>query len=571
VASLVSGARLRVGEETGTTSSLSERRAAEDFDSGAVAEGSPGGARSARGGRSLLWLPAAVLIIGLLVTAALTVVSQRQYANNEKRLLHLRVRDAGALIAEALPGLQTPLASAAALADATNGNPRRFTRFAAVYVGSRPGQFASLSLWRVSAAARGPVAVEGLPPKLAQSRSLAAGFFTAAARRPELGVIGLLSGADPRLGFVFAEPTMTGGYAVYGENRLPASRRSRLQSSNQFAGLHYAIYLGAEQNSNALLVSDVAHQPLPGRKDHVVVPFGSTAYTLVMSTRGSLSGSLPQQLPWIIAIVGGLLSLAAAAVASVLVQRRRSAERRASENRALYAEQRSIAQTLQHALLPTRLPQIPGVQTSGRYEAGELGVDVGGDWYDVIDLGERRLLIVIGDVTGRGLAAAATMARLRFAIQAYAHESQDPAAILTKLSGLVSVAEGGQLATILCAAIDVDARTISTASAGHLPPLLLHDGDGYFVEGPTGMPIGVEPVVYQSVTVSAPAAATLIAFTDGLVEQRGEHLDRSLDLLRRAASGRDAALPELLRTLVFDIQGGSAEDDIAIVGLRWTS
>ena len=536
-----------------------------------VADGSRKGARSGRGGRSLLWLPAATLLVGLLVTAALTLISQDQYARNEKRLLHLRVRDAGALIAESLPGLQTPLASAAALADATNGNPQRFMRFAAAYVGRGPGRLASLSLWKLSAPEKGPLAVIGLPPKLAQSQSVAAAFLAAAARHPELDVIGLLSGPDPRVGFAFAQPSVTGGYAVYGENRLPTSRRSRLQGSNQFAGLHYAIYLGADQDPGRLLVSDVARPPLPGRTDHVMVPFGSTAYTLAMSTERPLSGSLPQQLPWIIAIVGVLLSLAAAAVAGVLVHRRRSAERRASENRALYTEQRSIAQTLQHALLPSRLAQLPGVQTSGRYEAGELGVDVGGDWYDVIDLGERRLLVVIGDVTGRGLAAAATMARWRFAIQAYAQESHDPAEILSKLSGMMSVAEGAQLATILCAAIDVDDRTISVASAGHLPPLLLHNGDGQFVESPTGLPIGIEPVAYQAVTITAPPAATLIAFTDGLVERRGEHLDRSLDRLRQAAIGHEVPLPELLRTLVVDLQGDGAQDDIAIVGLRWTS
>ena len=201
------------------------------------------------------------------------------------------------------------------------------------------------------------------------------------------------------------------------------------------------------------------------------------ALTLVMSSSRSLAGSLPQRLPWIIAIAGLLLSLGAAAVVYVLVRRRRSAELLAGENRTLYAEQRSIAQTLQHALLPDRLPQIPGVETSGRYEAGEDGVDVGGDWYDVIDLGERRLLMVIGDVSGRGVRAAAVMARLRFAIGAYAPEVEDPAAILTKLSRLVSLVDEGHLATILCASIDVDARAIRIASAGHLPPLLINNGD----------------------------------------------------------------------------------------------
>ena len=521
--------------------------------------------------RSPLWLPVLALVVGLAVTVALALVSQAQYNRNEKRLLHLRAGDAGALVASTLPGLQSSLASAAALADATNGNVKRFVTFVAPYVGRRSGQFASLSLWKLSALGKGPLAVAGVTPELSRSPSKAAAFLSAAARHPGLNVIGLFQSSDPRLGLAFSEPGISGAYFAYAENRLPASRRSRLQSSNQFAGLHYAIYLGREPSLQNLIVSDVTHPPLPGRRAIVVVPFGNTALTLEMSTQHSLAGSLPQRLPWIIAIVGALLSLAAAAGTGVLVQRRRSAERLARENRALYAEQRGIAQQLQHALLPDRLPQLSGVETSGRYEAGEQGVDVGGDWYDVIELADRRLLVVIGDVAGRGLRAATTMARLRYAIHAYSRDSEDPAEILTKLARLVRLSDGGQLATILCALVDVDAHSISVASAGHLPPLLIHDGQGSYVESHTGLPIGVDQVVYRSNTVSAPPAATLIAFTDGLVEHRGEHLDDSLDRLRRAAVGRDAALPELLGELLSELHSGAFSDDIAIVGLRWTS
>ena len=149
-----------------------------------------------------------------------------------------------------------------------------------------------------------------------------------------------------------------------------------------------------------------------------------------MSSRVSLAGSLPRDLPWLIGIIGVLLSVAAALLTLRLTQRRRSAEElagrlevTASENRRLYAEQRTIAQTLQHAMLPEVLPQIPGMLASARYEAGEQGVDIGGDWYDVIDLDDGRLLLVVGDVSGRGLRAASTMAALRYAIRAYAAES----------------------------------------------------------------------------------------------------------------------------------------------------
>lgn len=529
--------------------------------------------------RSPLWLPIATLIIGLAVTGTLALVSHAQYTRNEKRLLKLRVRDAAALLTEALPTIQTPLASAAELADATNGNAMKFKRFIAPYVGTGAGKpFASVSLWRLSAPQRGPVATVGIPAKLTQSPAAAGTFFRRAATRPELNVTGLLNGSDPRIGYAYVTPGGSGGFVAYAEAPLPPNRRSRLQSSNQFAGLDYAIYLGTGRHPQ-LLVTSVDRLPLHGHTYTDVIPFGSTAFTLSMSSRVPLAGSLPQNLPWIIVAVGVLLTLGAALGTWRLVQRRRDAERladrlevSASENRRLYAEQRGIAQTLQHALLPDRLPEIPGVETSARYEAGEHGVDIGGDWYDVIDLDDRRLLLVVGDVSGRGLRAATTMALLRYAIHAYAAQRDDPADILTKLSRLISVADTGQLATILCALVDVERREISVTSAGHLPPLLIRNGDGQYVESEVGLPIGVEPgSMYRSTTVSAPPAATLVAFTDGLVEHRGEDLDASLAKLRRAAVGRKVALSELLGSLVGELRPGAAGDDVAIVGLRWTS
>lgn len=517
-----------------------------------------------------MWLPAVTLIVGLLVTASLALVSEAQYTSNQKRLLALRVRDAGALIAEALPGIQIPLASAAELAEATNGNVGRFRRFAAPYVGSGPGKFASLSLWKLAAPRRGAVAVEGLAPKLARSTSAAAAFMGAVARRPELNVIGLLGPPDRRLGYAYRAPGGAGRYAAYAETRLPANRRSRLQSSNQFAGLHYAIYLTTRGRPSTLLLTDVAQPALPGLKHAVAVPFGDSRLTLVMSTRRSLAGSLPPRLPWIIAIGGALLTLVATAVTRALVRRRHRAERLADENQRLYAEQRTIAQTLQQALLPEALPQIAGVETGGLYRAGEQGVDIGGDWYDVIGLADGRVLLVVGDVSGRGLRAATTMARLRYAIHAYAPDHDDPAAILTKLSRLANLTDDGQLATILCALVDVERRAISVASAGHLPPLLIENGEGRYLDGQSGLPIGVDPGArYASTAVTAPPAATLLAFTDGLVERRGERLDHSLLRLRRAAVGRELPLPELLRALVNASPSDAGGDDIAVVGLRW--
>jgi serine phosphatase RsbU (regulator of sigma subunit) len=527
----------------------------------------------------LLWLPVITLIVGLLVTLALVLVSHSQYVSNEKRLLNLRVRDAAALLGESVPATTASLAAAVEQANFTNGSVARFKHLVGPEVGPASGQFLSLSLWKLGALGQGPVAVVGSQPKLVTAHDNAAAVLAAAARKPVLNVIGLLQPPDLRLGYAYANSTESGGYLVYGERPLPAGRRSRLADTNQFAGLDYAIFLGRKQTPQSLLVTSVAHLPLPSPSNAQTVPYGNSALTLAMSSHVPLAGSLPKNLPWIIAVLGTLLALAAAALTLSLTRRRRRAEDlagrlevTANENERLYAEQRGIAQTLQHALLPDRLPQLPGIQTSARYEAGEEGVDIGGDWYDVIELDGRRLLLVVGDVSGRGLHAATTMAALRYAIRAYAAQSDGPAEILTKTSRLMNVSESGQLATVLCATVDMEARQLHITSAGHLPPLVLSNGDSHYAETEVGLPIGVQAgTVYRSTTVTVPPEATVVAFTDGLVERRGESLDQGLDRLRHAATSHDVGLSELLGTLVTEMANGGSQDDIAIVGVRWTS
>jgi serine phosphatase RsbU (regulator of sigma subunit) len=142
--------------------------------------------------------------------------------------------------------------------------------------------------------------------------------------------------------------------------------------------------------------------------------------------------------------------------------------------------------------------------------------------------------------------------------------------ILTKLSRLVSVADSGQLATVLCVLVDIDGRQVTTSSAGHLPPLLISNGRTEFLQTDVGLPIGVEAdAPYRSTTVAVPASATVVAFTDGLVERRGEDLDTSLARLRDAAGGSDAELSELLSGLLAKLHDEPSEDDSAILGLRW--
>ncbi len=522
------------------------------------------------------WPAVAILIVGLLVTGILVWVSRTNYNNNEKRLLQLKVKEVAAVLASAQPAIETPLSSAAAIADETNGNVQKFRSFASSYIGSGQGRFLTLSLWKAGATSRGPIATLGGPPALSASPAGAHAFLARAVTSPMLSIIGLEPPSLTRLGYAY--PTATRRFVVYGERALPADRRSRLQSNSAFTELDYAVYLGPAVRAGNLLVTSVTHPPLRGETATTKVTFGNNVLTLVVSPRESLAGTLPQQLPWIIAIVGVILTLGATAVTVRLVQRRRSAEHLAGrldhalgENQRLYDEQRTIALTLQHALLPEDMPAIAGAETSARFEPGERGVDIGGDWYDVIPLGGERLLVVVGDVSGKGLRAAATMASLRYAIHAYAAQNDPPAAILTKLSRMLSVTDAGQIATVLCALVDLGGRQVTIASAGHLPPLLIADGHGEYVSPDIGLPIGAQTgAAYKATTVPAPPSATLLAFTDGLVERRGEDLDRGLARLREAASGNHLGLPELLERIVNELRHGPADDDTAIVGLRWS-
>lgn len=524
------------------------------------------------------WVAAAVLVVGLLVTAILVWISASTYQNNENRLLRLRVRDAGALIAERLPSVQTPLASAAALADATDGDVQKFETFVAPSVGPQGRrQFVSVSLWRLGGAPPTQLAAVGVTPVLAGSPARAASFFAGAAQNAKLSVIGLLQSSRQRLGYAFTSPGLTGRYVAYGESALPASRHSRFQSTSAFADLDYALYLGRSQNGLNLLVTNVKKLPMTGRRASISIPFGDTAFTFVVTPRGPLAGTFAQRLPWVIAIVGLLLSAGAAALTARLIARRnqaqrlaRSLEKSADENRRLYSEQRTIARTLQHALLPDALPKIDGVETGARYETGVKNVEVGGDWYDLIALDRHRMLLVVGDVSGRGVKAAATMASLRFAIHAYAAQDDPPDVILSKLSNLVNVNATGQLATILCTVVDVEARSLTVTSAGHLPPLLISEGKGKFVHSEVGVPIGVRTgSSYTSTSVRTPPAATLLAFTDGLVERRGESIDAGLARLERTASSNPLDLDGLLNRLIDDLRRDGGDDDTAIAALRW--
>ena len=531
-----------------------------------------------RASRRLL-LPAGViaLVVGLVVTAAFALTSLVLYHDSENRLLALRAREVGSVLTAVIPSRQTPLASGAELADATGGSAAKFRTFIAPYVGTGRQPFVSASLWKLGTAEPGPVVTVGPAPLLASRPAQARAFFAHLERSSELDVTGLLNSRTPSLGYAFHTPGVPHGFAVYAETRVPPNRRSQLASNSAFSDLDYALYLGRTHSPQDLLVTSIRHFPISGRSKSVAVPFGDSALTLVVTPKGPLTGSFFHDLAWIIVVVGVVISVAAALMTDRLARRRARAEelsavldRVAAENHRLFTEQRSIAQTLQHALLPELLPQLDGLQVSARYVPAASGLDVGGDWYDVVPAGRGRVFLVIGDISGHGLPAATTMASLRFATLAYAAEQASPASVLGKLSDFVNRGDHDYFATVLCALVDVNGREVTMASAGHMAPLLIDDGNARYVELAGDVPIGVRREGdYREQTIPVNPRSTLVAFTDGLVERRGELLDAGLTRLREAAGGMHLPLGELLARLIEELASESHNDDTAIVGIRW--
>jgi serine phosphatase RsbU (regulator of sigma subunit) len=531
---------------------------------------------SARRARPSSGSVAIALVLGLLITAALSVTTSLLYDHNENRLLRLRARELSLVLSAVVPSIQTPLASAAELADATHGDPQKFRRFIDAYVG--PGkQFYSASLWGPDLHRLKPTTTVGAAPAIASDPKLTLRFFQTARRGATLNVVGLLSASPARLGYEFSTPGKTGGFAAYAESLLPADRRSKTASGQGFSDLHYALYLGKARARDQLLVTDVHKPSLSGRTASALVPFGSASLDLVVSPRDSLGGAFFADLPWVIALFGALMSMAAALMTRRIAGGRTHAEQLAStldhvasENRRLYDQQRSIAQTLQHALLPASLPEIPGIETSARYVPAASGVDIGGDWYDLLRIDEQSLMLLVGDVSGHGLEAATTMASIRFAALAYAAKEPRPGAVLESLSAFVARNANNDFATVMCVLLDVRASRLTIASAGHLPPLLIGAEESGFVDQHAGPALGVaRDSSYEETTIAVPPNATLIAFTDGLVERRGEILDVGLQRLRDMATGSALALDDQIRMIARDMSSDIHHDDTAIVGVRW--
>ncbi|GHE06173.1 SpoIIE family protein phosphatase [Streptomyces alanosinicus] len=214
----------------------------------------------------------------------------------------------------------------------------------------------------------------------------------------------------------------------------------------------------------------------------------------------------------------------------------------AMERAQRYDSEAALARGLQQALLPRRLSAHPQVETAGRYLPGTQGMDVGGDWYDVVEAGDG-LALVIGDVQGHGVQAAATMGQLRSAVRAFALGDRPPDEVMSGTNHLLIGLDPGQFASCCYLRLDPATGRARIARAGHLPPLLLSpDGQARLVDVPGGVVLGVDPQArYPVAELLLEPDAILALYTDGLVERPGADIDDGITALRLALARAGAA------------------------------
>lgn len=239
-------------------------------------------------------------------------------------------------------------------------------------------------------------------------------------------------------------------------------------------------------------------------------------------------------------------------------------------NATSYERERTTAEQLQRSLLPDRLPALDSGEARVRYLPGGVGVEVGGDWYDVLALPGGRVGLVIGDVVGRGTGAAVVMAQLRSGLRAYALEGGRPDEVVGRLNALEHTLGAPSLATLVYAIYEPARGLLSYTAAGHPAPLLRRaSGQVEALPARQGMPLGVHAdLVWEAASVALEPGDTVVLYTDGLVERRGASLDEVLQRVLAALGDASAADLDGMCEAVLAAADTVGDDDVALLAFR---
>ncbi|MET8852065.1 SpoIIE family protein phosphatase [Amycolatopsis sp. NPDC004625] len=243
--------------------------------------------------------------------------------------------------------------------------------------------------------------------------------------------------------------------------------------------------------------------------------------------------------------------------------------RREAERELLLQREHEIAETLQRSLLPRELPELAGLAAAARYRPATVHAQTGGDWYELVPLGGSRVALSVGDVVGKGPQAAAVMGQLRTALAGSLLDCHGPAAALDRLDAFAARTDGAAGTTCSCLTLDWDTGELTWATAGHLPPLVIENGAPRLLTG-SGSVLGVfGSAHYEQHTTTLSPGASVLLYTDGLVERRGEPIDDGLRRLCEAAGGLHASPPDSqVAALTDTLLGEGQDDDVAVLAVR---
>jgi PAS domain S-box-containing protein len=238
----------------------------------------------------------------------------------------------------------------------------------------------------------------------------------------------------------------------------------------------------------------------------------------------------------------------------------------------MFEREHTIAEELQRSLLPADLPHVDGMDAAARYLPAGAGSQVGGDWYDVVVQPDGRLLLIIGDVAGRGIAAAATMGQLRSALRAYAFDGHSPGSVLERLNAFQTGLRMRGMATVGLVSVDPGGGEVVYAKAGHPPALVVGpDGEARWLTEATGVPLGViDDAQFTEGRDTLEPGSTLVLYTDGLVELRTELIDVGFARLETAVKTAPGSDVDRLCDHVLEqtLADPDVDDDVTLLVLR---